>query len=167
MSGKHLRPAGQRPSRTGFGHPWLRWLTYRRHKSEKTRVQWAKTTTTTADYDWIKVIFNDEPPIWIRNGADAGTLVWCRSNKMCEDDYLKRTCKFTTITDMILMKLFLFHQLKGCLVSMWSLDVFSVSEWVFAVSQFHKYHKVNINLMDTFAIKKAKPTYIKTPSLQW
>uniref|UniRef100_A0A3Q3AMG8 Tc1-like transposase DDE domain-containing protein n=1 Tax=Kryptolebias marmoratus TaxID=37003 RepID=A0A3Q3AMG8_KRYMA len=61
---------------------------------KKTRLQWAKERQLRTVDDWMKVIFSYESQIYIGQGDDAGTLVWCRSNEIYADDCLKTTCKF-------------------------------------------------------------------------
>lgn len=63
-------------------------------KQKKTRFQWAKERQSWTVDDWMRVIFSDESRICIGQGDDAGTFVWCRSNKIYEDNCLKKTCKF-------------------------------------------------------------------------
>ena len=42
----------------------------------------------------MKVIFMNESRIYICQGDNNGTFVWCRSNETCKDNCQKKTSKF-------------------------------------------------------------------------
>ena len=65
-------------------------------QQEKMRLKWVKEKQSWCVDNWRKMIFNDGTRIWIDQGNNAETFVWCHSNvtyEVIHDTSFKRPGK--------------------------------------------------------------------------
>lgn len=66
-----------------------------RSKEKRTRLHWPTEKQSWSADDLMKMVFNDESWIYICQGDDGETFVWCNSNETCQNECLKKTRTFT------------------------------------------------------------------------